>query len=78
VPEWCARLPRREYSHLERVAVPSTWFEVYRADPGVYAIYEPHQWEEIISWLVAGKQQALLFDTGMEIHDIRRKGRGVA
>ncbi|HEY4219032.1 MAG TPA: MBL fold metallo-hydrolase [Gemmatimonadaceae bacterium] len=70
VPEWCARLPRPEYAQLERVAVPSTWFEVYRVEPGVYAIYEPHQWQEIISWLVVGSHQALLFDTGMGMHDI--------
>jgi glyoxylase-like metal-dependent hydrolase (beta-lactamase superfamily II) len=51
--------------------VPPTWFEVYRADPGVNAICEPHQWEEIISWLIVGTQQALLFDTGMGMYDIR-------
>src|SRR5262245_49135978 len=71
VPEWCARLPRPEYARLERVSVPSTWFEVYRVDPGVYAIYEPHQWQEVISWLVVGTRQALLFDTGMGLQDIQ-------
>jgi glyoxylase-like metal-dependent hydrolase (beta-lactamase superfamily II) len=70
-PAWCARLPRPEYASLERVPVASGWFEVYRVDPGVYAIYEPHQWQEVISWLVVGSRQALLFDTGMGMHDIR-------
>jgi glyoxylase-like metal-dependent hydrolase (beta-lactamase superfamily II) len=68
---WCAKLPRAEYAHLERVVVPSKWFEVYRVEPGVYAIYEPHQWQEVISWLVVGSKQALLFDTGMGLEDIR-------
>lgn len=71
MPAWCAKLPRPEYASLERVRVASDWFEVYRVDPGVYAIYEPHQWQEVISWLVVGSRQALLFDTGMGIHDIR-------
>ena len=70
VPAWCAKLPRPEYARLERIKVPSKWFEVYRVEPGVYAIYEPHQWEEIISWLIVGSKQALLFDTGMGMQDI--------
>jgi glyoxylase-like metal-dependent hydrolase (beta-lactamase superfamily II) len=72
VPEWCSRLPRPEYAHLERVATPSAWFEVYRVDPGVYAIYEPHQWQEVISWLIVGTRQALLFDTGMGLENIQQ------
>jgi glyoxylase-like metal-dependent hydrolase (beta-lactamase superfamily II) len=70
VPEWCAKLPRPDYAHLERVHAASTWFEVYRVDPGVYAIYEPHQWQEVISWLIVGSKRALLFDTGMGLEDI--------
>jgi len=70
-PEWCARLPRPEYAHLERVTTPSAWFEVYRVDPGVYALYEPHQWQEVISWLIVGTRQALLFDTGMGLQNIQ-------
>lgn len=70
-PGWCARLPRPQYAHLERVHTTSSWFEVYRVDPGVYAIYEPHQWEEVISYLIVGNDRALLLDTGMGIGDIR-------
>ena len=40
--------------------------------PQVFAIYEPHQAEETISYLIVGEKQALLFDTGMGISDIRR------
>ncbi len=70
-PAWCAALPRPRYATLERVPVPSSWFEVYRVDPDVYAIYEPHQWEEVISYLVVGRTRALLFDTGMGMGDLR-------
>lgn len=47
------------------------WFEIYQAAPNVYAIYEPHQAEETISYLILGKRQAVLFDTGMGIGDLR-------
>jgi glyoxylase-like metal-dependent hydrolase (beta-lactamase superfamily II) len=71
-PEWCRKLPRPGYRALERVSVPDPWFEVYRIRPGVFAIYEPHQSEEVISYLIVGKSRALLFDTGMGIGNIRR------
>ena len=69
-PAWCANLPRPAYATLPRVSVPSDWFEVYRVDPDVYAIYEPRQWQEVISYLVVGRERALLFDTGMGIAEI--------
>ena len=49
----------------------SDWFEVYRIRPGVFALYEPHQAEEVISYLIVGSRRALLFDTGMGIASIR-------
>jgi glyoxylase-like metal-dependent hydrolase (beta-lactamase superfamily II) len=72
VPEWCRVLPRPEYKTLQRVLPDETWFEVYKIAPGVFAIYEPHQAEEVISYLIVGTKQAVLFDTGMGIGDIRR------
>ena len=66
-PEWCRELPRPEYAKLERVKVASDWFEVYRIRPGVFAIYEPHQFEEVISYLILGSNRALLFDTGLGV-----------
>ncbi len=69
-PAWCAKLPRPQYAQLERVPIASDWFEVYRVDTNVYAIYEPHQWQEVISYLVVGRARALLFDTGMGMRDI--------
>ena len=71
IPAWCRSLPRAPYKSLERLPVQSTWFEVYRVARGVFAIYEPHQSEETISYLIAGDAQALLFDTGMGIGNIK-------
>ena len=72
VPAWCRALPRPEYKKLQRVPSPDPWFEVYKVSPGVFAIYEPHQFEEAISFLVLGQRRGVLFDTGMGIGDIRK------
>src|SRR5260370_4657306 len=71
-PEWCRALPRPEYRALQRVLPDDPWFEMYKVAPGVFAIYEPHQAEETISYLIVGNKQAVLFDTGMGISDIHR------
>ena len=71
-PEWCKRLPRPEYKSLERVEASDAWFEVYKVAPNTFAIYEPHQSEETISYLIAGTKSAILFDTGMGIGDIKK------
>jgi glyoxylase-like metal-dependent hydrolase (beta-lactamase superfamily II) len=71
-PDWCKSLPRPEYKALERVPVSDPWFEVYKVAANTYAIYEPHQSEEVISYLILGQQKALLFDTGMGISDIKK------
>ena len=72
IPEWCKPLPRPEYKPLERVLASDPWFEVYKVAPGVFAIYEPHQAEEVISYLIVGHKQAVLFDTGMGIANMKQ------
>jgi Metallo-beta-lactamase superfamily len=72
IPDWCRALPRPEYKSLKRVPVSDAWFEVYKPAPGVFAIYEPHQAEETIGYLIVGQKRALLFDTGMGISDIKK------
>ena len=72
IPEWCRALPRTEYKSLQRVLENEPWFEVYKVAPGVFAIYEPKQAQEVISYLIVGHRQAVLFDTGMGISDIRK------
>lgn len=72
VPEWCRPLPRPEYKTLQRVPIADSWFEVYKVANGVFAIYEPHQSEETISYLIVGDKRAALFDTGMGISDLKK------
>jgi glyoxylase-like metal-dependent hydrolase (beta-lactamase superfamily II) len=69
-PEWCRELPRPEYKKLERVLSDEPWFEVYRIRPSVFALYEPKQFEEVISYLIVGNKRALLFDTGLGVGKI--------
>jgi len=72
IPGWCRALPRIEYKPLDRVTISDPWFEVYKPASNVFAIYEPHQAEEVISYLIVGQKRALLFDTGMGISDIKK------
>src|SRR6201984_531663 len=72
IPDWCRNLPRPEYKTVERVSISDPWFEVYKPAQGVFAIYEPHQAEETISYLIVGEKRALLFDTGMGISDLKK------
>jgi glyoxylase-like metal-dependent hydrolase (beta-lactamase superfamily II) len=69
-PEWCRSLPRPEYKSLERILPNEPWFEIYKVAPNTIAIYEPHQFEETIAYLIMGTKQAVLFDTGMGIGNI--------
>ncbi len=69
---WWDTLPRPEWSAFERIDQDQDWFEVYRIADGVFAIYEPGQFEEVISFLITGNEKALLFDTGLGIGDMKR------
>jgi glyoxylase-like metal-dependent hydrolase (beta-lactamase superfamily II) len=68
---FCDRLPRAAYSEFEKSDISNDWFEVYEVDTDVWAIYEPFQWQEVISYLIIGSDSALLFDTGNGIGNIR-------
>lgn len=76
-PDWCKELPRKGYEKFERVPVADAWFEVYKVAPGTIAIYEPRQSEETISYLILGKEKALLLDTGMGISDLKKVVTGL-
>ena len=69
---WWDALPRPEWAAFEKVEQSEDWFEVYLVDDGIYAIYEPGQFEEVMSFLITGEDFSLLFDTGLGIGDIRR------
>ena len=55
----------------------SEWFEVREVDDDVFAISEPSHWEQVISYLIVGREAALLLDTGMGIDDIQQLASGL-
>ena len=67
LPAWCKEPEPAAYAALERVQVSQPWFDVYRVRPGVFALYEGKQYEEVISYLIVGERRALLFDSGLGI-----------
>ena len=68
---WWRDLPRPEWAAFAAVDTGQGWFEVYQLEPGAYAIYEPGQYEEVISFLFVGTDRAMLFDSGLGIGNIR-------
>lgn len=44
------------------------WFAVREVEPGIYLVSEPGH---VNSWLITGSAEAVLFDTGMGISDIK-------
>jgi glyoxylase-like metal-dependent hydrolase (beta-lactamase superfamily II) len=67
---WWDALPRPEWAAYEQIATTQTWFEVYKIQDGILAIYEPGQFEEVISFLIIGSERTLLFDTGLGMGNI--------
>jgi glyoxylase-like metal-dependent hydrolase (beta-lactamase superfamily II) len=70
--KWWEKLPRPIYAKLEKVETSQEWYEVYKLLDGTYAIYEPYQFEEAVSYLVIGKEKAVVIDTGTGIGDLKK------
>ncbi|MEP7382563.1 MAG: MBL fold metallo-hydrolase [Gemmatimonadota bacterium] len=68
---WCSQVPRLGNEAFPRAGVTSDWFDVYEVDSGVFALTEPRQFQETISYLIVGSTSALLFDTGLGVVPIR-------
>ena len=68
--DWCNHPYRGSLKKLTELKVQSNWFKVYRVGQNVIAIVEPYNFEEVISYLILGKNKALLFDTGIGVDSI--------
>ncbi|MEN6485610.1 MAG: MBL fold metallo-hydrolase, partial [Syntrophobacteraceae bacterium] len=73
--DWTKNLPRPAYKNLKKISAEDNWFSVYDLGHGTYAIYEDGQYEESISYLLLGKDRALLVDTGNGIANLRAQVR---
>ncbi len=70
--KWWEKLPRPMYAKLEKIETSHEWFEVYKLLDATSAIYEPYQFEEAISYLVIGKDKAVVIDTGTGIGNLKQ------
>jgi len=55
---WYDVMPRESWSAFELIDTGQDWFEVYKLTDNTYAIYEPNQWQEAISYLLIGSERA--------------------
>jgi len=62
--KWYESLPRKSWDRFEKIETGHPWFEVYELPHDVYALYEPGQFQEVISYLAIGEEAAALIDTG--------------
>lgn len=60
-----------KFSELEPLGCESKWFQVYSVLPGITAIFEPYHFQEVISYLIEGSEKAMLFDSGMDVGNIK-------
>lgn len=49
------------------------WFTVERIDDATFALSEYRHWEETHSYLLLGRERALLLDTGLGVGNLRRE-----
>lgn len=71
VKSWCNEPFRKGYESYKELSTSHTWFKVYPLEDSVYAIYEPYNWQQVISYLIIGSEKAILFDTGMGLDSIQ-------
>ncbi len=64
-PSWCDQPLRPELTRYPEVDTGQPWFKVYKVGEGVFAIAEPYNFQEVISYLIVGTNRNILFDTGM-------------
>lgn len=68
---WYDAMPRPSWAKFKPVETGQNWFEVYQLTHNTFAIYEPNQWQEAISYLLIGSEKALLVDTLQGIGDLK-------
>lgn len=71
MPKFCKDPSHTIFAEFKKHASSNDWFEVYEVGLGIWAILEPFQWQQVISYLIVGTDKALLFDTGNGIGNIK-------
>ena len=60
----CTMHTNPAFAHYKKL-LSDGWFDVYELPGRVYAIFEPRQEQEVLSYLIVGERRALLFDSGL-------------
>lgn len=68
---WCNQPLRAQLNQYIEIPTHQPWFRVYEVGKGVYAIVEPYNFQEVISYLILGNERNILFDTGMGMGSIK-------
>jgi glyoxylase-like metal-dependent hydrolase (beta-lactamase superfamily II) len=63
----CSQPQSKAFEHYKKLDVSDGWFDVYQLPGSAYALYEPRQEQQVLSYLIVGDKRALLFDTGLGI-----------
>ena len=66
------RPERKQWHEFKEIKQSQPWYQVYDIGDNVYAIYEPYQVQEVISYLICGGDKALLWDTGFFGGDMKK------
>jgi len=61
----CPMHTNAAFAHYKKLPLSDGWFDVYELPAHVYAIFEPRQDQEVLSYLILGERRALLFDSGL-------------
>jgi len=69
--DWQDEIPRAQFSSFRRIDVGSDWFWAYDIGHGIIALLEPYQFQEVMSFVVKGRDRALLIDTGLGVRPIK-------
>ena len=64
---WEKGMPRPQFLTFKKSKQSQPWFDCYDIGNDIIAIYEPYQFQEVISYLIKGKDKALLLDTGLGV-----------
>lgn len=60
-----------KWTQFEKTDLDSEWFTIFKLPANVYAFYEMPYEQDVCSFLILGKEKAILWDTGMGLAPLR-------
>lgn len=66
------RFSNSSFSRLKEIAIYVDWFKAYQITPDLFVFQEPYHFEETLSYLIIGKEKAILIDTACGIGNLKK------